>query len=79
MKIRFNIDGRILRGDNEGGIVNVLDDRAETGGYLILEFDSDKKNECFDTWIADDKSLYDYFKTSKWSIKWLDTAEVVNF
>lgn len=64
--------GRILLGDDAGSFVKVLDDSANSGGFLILQSKSEtfSKGEIFDDWVEDFQSLKTYFQESKWLIEW---------
>lgn len=72
MKIEIDRVGQILEGDEKGWYVYVFDDAKETGGYLILTFNSlsktDESYEYFDGWVESIEDLNDYFDESSWKI-----------
>jgi hypothetical protein len=66
-KIKINIEGIILKGDDFGMKIKIVDDSKNTGGYLILTYDN---IEGFDNWVETYFELEEYFKDSNWVIKW---------
>ena len=74
--IQFYKIGLILEGEEKGWYVCVEKDRENTGGYLILTFNTlnikDKNRIGFDSWVENFEALQSYFQESSWKIKWLD-------
>lgn len=65
--------GRIQAGDELGRVVEVVDDTARTGGYLIFTYaDADRSPEVFDSWVESLEDVGKYFAESGWEIDWLD-------
>jgi len=65
--------GLIDQGDDQGQQVRVLDDSANTGGYLIITGKklSNPNAETFDSWVGSLSELQGFFEESGWLIKWL--------
>ena len=74
--IQFDKIGLILEGEEKGCYVCVEEDHENTGGYLILTFNTlnpkDKTRIGFDSWVENIEALQSYFQESSWKIKWLD-------
>ncbi|WDT86651.1 hypothetical protein [Alteromonas sp. 009811495] len=71
--IKLDVIGIIERGDDAGSQVKVIDDSANTGGFLIIT-GKDLKNqqlEAFDDWVQNEHELQEFFKQSGWLIRWL--------
>ena len=70
--VKVNAVGKIIRGEQEGWYVKVLDDRDESGGFFICEC-SNKRfegSEGFDTWLESPEDVVGYFEESSWQIEW---------
>ena len=61
--------GLITEGEHSGFFVRIEDDKANTGGYLILVFKDE--NVGFDSWVETEKDLEQYFHEAEWKIEWL--------
>ena len=72
MEIRIGVVGRIVRGDHAGCFVKVVDDAANTGGFLILVSPDPafRSAEGSDGWVAR-PHLEQYFNESHWEIQWI--------
>lgn len=70
MQIPIGRTGKILAGDDAGWYVQVVDDTADTGGFLILTSMKPDMSGAFDNWVEDLDSLDRYFEESKWQIEW---------
>jgi hypothetical protein len=68
--------GRVLAGKDKGCFVCVQDDRARTGGYLVLTAaDKDFTLDAGDYWVPED-DLTKFFQESGWLLEWEgDAAE----
>lgn len=64
--------GRITSGDEQGSYVKVQDDRANTGGYLVLLGKTSDFSEGSDDWVQDVDQLKRYFEASAWTVEWLE-------
>jgi len=72
-EIRVGVLGRILGGKEVGRVVEVIDDGARTGGFLILTYaDDDRSPEVLDGWVETFGDVKRYFEESGWDIAWLD-------
>ena len=68
--IKINIIGKVLKGDGVGSFIKILDDRENTGGFLII-FSQDRSfTQVFDGWVEDYKNLKQFFEESDWDIDW---------
>ncbi len=69
--IPLGVIGRILRGDERGRFVEVVDDGPRTGGFLIFTYaDADRSPEVFDAWVKTLDAVESYFRESGWSVEW---------
>jgi hypothetical protein len=72
-EIRSNVTGRIESGEEQGRYVVVKDDRAESGGFLILTAaDVNFQVDGADFWVEDEEALTEFFEESRWVVNWLD-------
>jgi hypothetical protein len=65
--------GRIVEGDDVGSYVKILDDSANTGGFLILVASDRELVHGSDAWVENADQLAPYFVASKWEIAWIET------
>jgi hypothetical protein len=66
--------GRISAGDEAGRVVEVIDDGANTGGFLIFTYaDLDRSPEVFDAWVQSVVDVELYFDDRGWQIEWVDS------
>ncbi len=66
--------GRISAGDEVGRVVEVLDDGANTGGFLIFTYaDLDRSPEVFDAWVESIVDVELYFDDRGWQVEWVDS------
>lgn len=73
-KIEIGKVGKIVFGQEVGRFVKVVDDKQNTGGYLILTSDDSQFRKGFnghDSWVENIQNLEAFFDESKWSIEWL--------
>jgi hypothetical protein len=74
MNIPIDIEGLILNSTRIRHSVRVVDDRANTGGFLVFEWWSGSvgpnDNGAFDAWVENETALEQYFTESKWSVEW---------
>lgn len=74
--LKFNTVGKILSGDSAGGFVKVVDDSANSGGFLvIISTSATFDKEVFDDWVEDSGSLCAYFEESNWIVDWQPCPE----
>ncbi len=64
--------GKILAGKELGRYVKIVDDEADTGGYLILTWNNPDTGEGFDDWVENRANLVSYIRECGWLIEWLD-------
>jgi hypothetical protein len=72
--IKINMIGQIIKGDDLGRYIKIVDDIKNTGGYLILTSNEINFNDGYDDWVFDKKCLVKYFEESNWDIKWILTS-----
>lgn len=70
MDIRLEIVGRIIAGDDAGHYVKIVDDRASSGGFLILTAKAPDMREGYDSWVEDELALQGFFEEARWIIEW---------
>jgi hypothetical protein len=71
MHIPIGQKGRIIKGENAGNYVKVVDDSEATGGFLIFISEFPDMNSVHDSWVIDKVALAEYFDESDWVIEWL--------
>jgi hypothetical protein len=69
-KILFGTVGRIIAGDDAGSYVKVVDDKANTGGFLILTSDRPDMTTGFDNWVETKEAVGSFFAESNWEVDW---------
>ena len=70
-KIPLGKVGKIVGGNETGRLVKVIDDSANTGGFLILTSKDELGTAWFDNWVRREEDLERYFKESRWLIEWV--------
>jgi hypothetical protein len=70
--VKIGTVGRIISGEHEGWHVQVNDDTANTGGFLVLVSRNPdfQGPDAFDDWVASSDQLTQYFLASRWVIDW---------
>lgn len=69
---RVGVLGRITAGEDAGWFVEVVDDAAATGGFLILVHDAaDRSGVGYDSWVGSIGDVERYFSESGWVVEWL--------
>ena len=69
--LRVGVVGRILVGDEVGRFVEIVDDHANTGGWLIFTYgNADRSGEVFDAWVVSIIDVDRYFDEAAWEIDW---------
>jgi hypothetical protein len=63
--------GRIVKGDEKGRYVKIIDDSSSTGGFLILTSDDVEFRVGHDCWVESRVALEQYFDESDWLIDWI--------
>lgn len=71
MQVRIGQIDRIIAGYEIGNYVKVIDDKENTGGYLILIAAAPNMQVGFDNWVENKEALAGYFVEAGWSIEWL--------
>lgn len=72
MVLPINRIGRIAKGSEEGKYIKILDDRANSGGFLVLTASDLDFHVGHDNWVESKAALLGYFRESGWLIDWLD-------
>ncbi|CAG0991648.1 hypothetical protein BURK2_02421 [Burkholderiales bacterium] len=70
MEVRLGKVGKIIAGDDTGHYVKVIDDREDSGGFLILIAKTQDMQDGYDSWVEDEKALYRFFEESRWIVDW---------
>ncbi len=74
--IRLGTLGRIAEGNERGRVVELIDDAANSGGYLIFTYaDVERSPEVFDAWVPSIVDVDLYFEGSGWQVDWLEAAD----
>lgn len=71
LTIKIGNIGKIVKGDDVGNFVKIIDDSQNTGGFLIITSANQAFEEGYDDWVENEESLIKYFTESKWEIEWL--------
>ena len=71
MDINIGKVGKIVAGQEMGCYVKVIDDAANTGGFLILSATAPDMQNGFDSWVENGEMLQRYFEEAGWMIEWL--------
>lgn len=75
MNVPAGVVGAILNSEKPGHHVKVVDDAANTGGYLIYEWwnGSDGPSDAggFDSWVENAVQLQRFVEEAGWEIEWL--------
>lgn len=72
MDIKLGGVGKIVAGQDIGNYVKVIDDAANTGGFLILTSASPNMQDGFDSWVENREQLQLFFEEAGWTIEWLN-------
>ena len=68
---RIGVLGRIAAGEYAGWFVEVVDDAAATGGFLILVHDAaDRSGAGYDSWVGSIGDVEQYFSESGRVVEW---------
>ena len=70
-EIRIGVVGKILKGDDAGSFIKVVDDSTNTGGYLVFTSSDTSFRESYDDWVENLNKLESYFAESRWTIQWI--------
>jgi hypothetical protein len=70
MDIKLEAVGKIVAGDEAGHYVRVVDDRRNSGGFLILTAATPDMQDGYDSWVEDEATLQRFFEESGWVIDW---------
>lgn len=70
MDIKIGEIGKIVSGEELGRYVKVVDDAANTGGFLILTAAAPDMQDCFDSWVETRETLQCFFEESGWTVEW---------
>ena len=70
MEIKVGEVGKIVAGQESGRYVKVIDDRANTGGFLILTAAASDMRDGFDSWVEDGEMLRRFFEEAGWIVEW---------
>jgi hypothetical protein len=72
VEFQCGVVGLIVEGSEVGRWVEVLDDQASTGGYLVVTFsDSHRSPPIFDAWVESIVDVQRYFVECGWTIRWV--------
>ena len=70
-KIEIGRIGKIVKGDDVGCFIKIQDDSENTGGFLILQSESEDFSTGSDDWVEDAKGLEESLEESEWAVNWL--------
>ena len=70
MEIKVGEVGKIMAGENSGRYVQVVDDRANSGGFLVLTASGPDMREGFDSWVESAEVLERFFVEAGWDVDW---------
>ncbi len=70
MNIEINKIGKIIKGDDIGHFVKIINDSENTGGYLILISKHQDMQTGYDNWVENEETLLRFIEESHWLIEW---------
>lgn len=71
MNIPLGTVGKIVKGEEVGRYIKVMDDTATSGGFLILTAnDPGMKEYGFDNWVESTEMLQRFFEEAGWVVDW---------
>jgi hypothetical protein len=70
VEIKVGEVGRIVAGQELGHFVKVIDDGANTGGFLILTAAAADMTGGFDCWVESKEMLQRFFHEAGWIVEW---------
>ncbi|MCC7038389.1 MAG: hypothetical protein IT560_13955 [Alphaproteobacteria bacterium] len=70
MEIKIGNVGKIVAHDDVGSYIKVVDDRENTGGFLILTAAAPDMLNGFDSWVEDMEALQRFFAEAGWIVEW---------
>lgn len=68
--IRIEKTGQVIKGDDAGSFVKIIDDCKNTGGYLVIVSNSPEFTDGYNDWVESIDALKAYFRESNWDIQW---------
>lgn len=68
--IQIGVVGHIITGDEAGSFVRIIDDKDNTGGFIILISNDYNFRNGHDSWVEDAEALRRYVYESGWMIDW---------
>ena len=70
MDIELGKVGKIVAGEESGRYIQVVDDVASTGGFLILTAMAPDMHDGFDSWVENREMLEHFFEEAGWIVEW---------
>ncbi|MCL2644173.1 MAG: hypothetical protein FWD51_01785 [Betaproteobacteria bacterium] len=70
MEIKIGEVGKIVAGQELGSHIKVIDDEANTGGFLILTAKALDMKDGFDSWVENREMLQRFFEEAEWTVEW---------
>ncbi len=84
--IKINTVGRVIKGENLGWYIVVIDEREDdkSGGFFIFQSDNIEFNGLsggivYDSWVQEDEDLEKFFSESEWEITWLNIENPIKY
>ena len=74
MEIKVGEIGKIVAGEELGSYIKVIDDGANTGGFLILTAEAPDMTDGFDSWVENKEMLQRFFEEAGWTVEWFQPA-----